>query len=133
MLDLVTGQADITMNGMLATLPYVKSGKLKLIAVSSEKRNPGLPDTLTIQESGVADFVTGSWQGILAPAKTPPEIVAKMQAETRRVLFAPEMKNLLSTQGAEPMGSTAEETAAFMNRERERWGKLIRDTGYKLQ
>ena len=65
---------------MLATLPYVKSGKLKLIAASSEKRNPGLPDTLTIQESGVADFVTGSWQGILAPAKTPPEIVAKMQA-----------------------------------------------------
>jgi tripartite-type tricarboxylate transporter receptor subunit TctC len=132
-LDLVTGQADITMNGMLATLPHVKSGKLKLIAVSSEKRNPELPNALTIQESGVPDFVTGSWQGILAPAKTPPEIIAKMQAETKRVLFAPEMKSLLSKQGAEPMGSTPEETTAFMNGERERWGKLIRDTGYKLQ
>jgi tripartite-type tricarboxylate transporter receptor subunit TctC len=132
-LDVASGQADVLFNGMLATLPYVKSGKLKLLAVSSEKRNAALPDTPTILESGVRDFVTGSWQGLLAPGKTPPEIVAKMHAETRRILFTPEVKEKLSGQGAEPLGTTPAETAEFMRRERERWGKLIRDTGFKTQ
>jgi tripartite-type tricarboxylate transporter receptor subunit TctC len=132
-LDVASGQADVLFNGMLATLPYVKSGKLKLLAVSSEKRNPVLPDTPTIIESGVRDFVTGSWQGIIAPGKTPPEIVAKLQTETRRILFTPEVKEKLSGQGAEPMGSTPAETAEFMRRERERWGKLLRDTNFKSQ
>jgi tripartite-type tricarboxylate transporter receptor subunit TctC len=132
-LDVASGQADVLFNGMLATLPYVKSGKLKLLAVSSEKRNPALPDTPTIIESGVRDFVTGSWQGILAPGKTPPDIVARLQAETNRILFTPEVKEKLSTQGAEPMGTTSAEAAAFMRRERERWSALIRDTGYKIQ
>jgi tripartite-type tricarboxylate transporter receptor subunit TctC len=132
-LDVASGQADVLFNGMLATLPYVKSGKLKLLAVSSEKRNPALPDTPTIIESGVRDFVTGSWQGILAPGKTPPDIVARMQTETHRILFTPEVKEKLSGQGAEPMGATPAETAEFMRRERERWSRLIRDSGYKTQ
>ena len=132
-LDVASGQADVLFNGMLATLPYVKSGKLKLLAVSSEKRNPSLPDTPTIIESGVRDFVTGSWQGILAPGKTLPEIVAKMQTETHRILFTPEVREKLSGQGAEPMGATPAETAEFMRRERERWGKLLRETNFKGQ
>ena len=132
-LDVASGQADVLFNGMLATLPYVKSGKLKLLAVSSEKRNPSLPDAPTIIESGVRDFVTGSWQGMLAPGKTPPEIVAKMQAETRRILFTPEVREKLSGQGAEPMGATPAETAEFMRRERERWGKLLGETNFKSQ
>jgi tripartite-type tricarboxylate transporter receptor subunit TctC len=131
-LDVASGQADVLFNGMLATLPFVKSGKLKLLAVSSEQRNPALPDTPTILESGVRDFVTGSWQGILAPGKTPPEIVAKLHAETYRILFTPDIKEKLSGQGAEPLGTTPAETAEFMRRERKRWSKLIRDTGYKL-
>jgi tripartite-type tricarboxylate transporter receptor subunit TctC len=130
--DVVGGQADVLFNGMLATLPYVKSGKLKLLAVSSEKRNTSLPDTPTVMESGVRDFVTGSWQGILAPGKTPPEILARMQTETRRILFTPDVREKLSGQGAEPMGSSPAETAEFMRRERERWSQLIRDTHYKL-
>ena len=131
-LDVASGQADVLFNGMLATLPYVKSGKLKLLAVSSEKRNTSLPDTPTVMESGVRDFVTGSWQGILAPGKTPPEILARMQTETRRILFTPDVREKLSGQGAEPMGSSPAETAEFMRRERERWSQLIRDTHYKL-
>ena len=132
MLDVASGQADVLFNGMLATLPYVKSGKLKLLAVSSEKRNTSLPDTPTVMESGVRDFVTGSWQGMLAPGKTPPEILARMQTETRRILFTPDVREKLSGQGAEPMGSSPAETAEFMRRERERWSQLIRDTHYKL-
>ena len=99
---------------MLATLPYVKSGKLKLIAITSAKRNAALPDAPTFAESGVPDFVTGSWQGILAPGKTPPEIVARLQAETHRILFTPDIKEKLAGQGADPMGTTPAETAEFM-------------------
>lgn len=132
-LDVASGQADALFNGMLATLPYVKSGKLKLLAVSSEKRNPALPETPTIIELGVRDFVTGSWQGILAPGKTPLAIITKLHAETHHILFTPEIKERLSEQGAEPLGTAPAETSEFMRRERERWSKLIRDTGYKTQ
>src|SRR4051812_48835643 len=130
-LDVASGQADVLFNGMLATLPYVKSGKLKLIAITSEKRNAALPDAPTFAESGVPDFVTGSWQGILAPGKTPPEIVAKLQAETRRVLLSPDIKEKLAGQGADAMGTTHAETVEFMRRERERMTKLIRESAGK--
>jgi tripartite-type tricarboxylate transporter receptor subunit TctC len=132
-LDVASGQADVLFNGMLATLPYVKSGKLKLIAITSAKRNSALPDAPTFAESGVPDFVTGSWQGILAPGKTPPEIVAKLQAETHRILFTPDIKEKLAGQGADPMGTTPAETAEFMRRERERMAKLIKDSAGKSQ
>jgi tripartite-type tricarboxylate transporter receptor subunit TctC len=132
-LDVASGQADVLFNGMLATLPYVKSGKLKLIAITSAKRNAALPDAPTFAESGVPDFVTGSWQGILAPGKTPPEIVARLQAETHRILFTPDIKEKLAGQGADPMGTTPAETAEFMRRERERMAKLIKDSAGKNQ
>jgi len=132
-LDVASGQADVLFNGMLATLPYVKSGKLKLIAITSAKRNAALPDAPTFAESGVPDFVTGSWQGILAPGKTPPEIVARLQAETHRILFTPDIKEKLAGQGADPMGTTPAETAEFMRRERERMAKLIKDSAGKSQ
>jgi tripartite-type tricarboxylate transporter receptor subunit TctC len=130
-LDVASGQADVLFNGMLATLPYVKSGKLKLIAVTSAQRNAALPDAPTFAESGIADFVTGSWQGILAPGKTPPEIVAKLQAETRRILLLPDIREKLAGQGADAMGTTPAETVEFMRRERERMTKLIRDSAGK--
>ena len=132
-LDVASGQADVLFNGMLATLPYVKSGKLKLIAITSAKRNAALPDAPTFAESGVPDFVTGSWQGILAPGKTPPEIVAKLQAETQRILFTPDVKEKLAGQGADAMGTTPAETAEFMRRERERLAKLIKDSAGRNQ
>ena len=132
-LDVASGQADVLFNGMLATLPFVRSGKLKLLAVTSAQRNAALPDTPTFAESGIADFVTGSWQGILAPGKTAPQIVAKLQAETRRILLTPDVKEKLSGQGAEPMGSTPVETVEFMRRERERMSRLIRDNAGRNQ
>ena len=132
-LDVASGRADVLFNGMLATLPYVKGGKLKLLAVTSGQRNAALPDTPTFAESGIPDFVTGSWQGILAPGKTPPEIVAKLQAEAHRILLTPDVKEKLSGQGAEPMGTTPAETVEFMRRERERMARLIRDSAGRNQ
>ena len=127
-LDVASGQADVLFNGMLATLPYVKGGKLKLLAVTSAQRNAALPETPTFGESGIADFVTGSWQGIFAPAKISPEVVAKLQAETRRILLTPDVKEKLAGQGADPMGTTSAEAAEFIRRERERMTKLISDS-----
>ena len=127
-LDVASGQADVLFNGMLATLPFVRSGKLKLLAVTSAQRNAALPDTPTFAEAGIPDFVTGSWQGILAPGKTPPELVARLQAETRRILLTPDVKEKLSGQGADPLGTTSAEAAEFLRRERERMAKLISDS-----
>jgi tripartite-type tricarboxylate transporter receptor subunit TctC len=129
-LDVASGQADVLFNGMLATLPYVKNGRLKLIAVSSEKRVATLPDTPTVAET-VPGFVTGSWQGLLAPAGTPPEVVAKFHAALTRVLGLPEVRDKLSAQGADTLGNSPAEAARFLQDERDRWARLIQETGYK--
>jgi len=131
-MDVMTGQADVLFNGMLATLPPVKSGKLRLIAVSGEKRHPSLPGTPAVAES-LPGFLTGSWQGLLAPAGTPPELVARLHAEVARILHSPDMKERLQAQGADPMGPPPAEAAKFLRDERDRFTKLVRETGYKPQ
>jgi len=131
-MDVMTGQADVLFNGMLATLPPAKSGKLRLIAVTSEKRHPSLPDTPAVAEF-LPGFLTGSWQGMLAPARTPPEIVATLNAEVARALFSPDMKSRLQAQGADPIGTPPAESMKFIRDERDRFTKLVKETGYKAQ
>ncbi len=131
-LDVMSGQADVMFNGMLATLPHVKSGKLKLIAVTSEKRVASLSGTPTVAEH-VPGFVTGSWQGILAPAGTSQEIVARLNSEITRILNTADVREKLTVQGADPLGSPAAEAARFLRDERDRWSKLIKETGYKIE
>ena len=129
-----TGEADLLFNGMLATLPHTKSGRLRLIAVSSDKRFPSLPDTPVVAETpGLEGFVTGSWQGVLAPAKTPPELVARLQVEIARIIHTPDMKEKLSTQGAGPIGNSPADMAKWLAAEKDRWAKLIKATGFKLE
>ncbi len=131
-MDVMTGQADVLFNGMLATLPHVKSGKIKLIAVTSEKRNANVPDTPTVAEF-LPGFLTGSWQGMLAPAGTPPEITTRLHAELSRILSTAEIKGRLSTQGADALATPPAEAAKFLREERDRFTKLTKETGYKLQ
>jgi tripartite-type tricarboxylate transporter receptor subunit TctC len=131
-MDVMTGQADVLFNGMLATLPPVKSGKLRLLAVTSEKRHASLPDTPAVAEF-LPGFLTGSWQAIFAPAKTPPEIVASLNTELARVLFTPDMKERLQAQGADPIGTSAAESTKFLRDELGRFHKLVKETGYKAQ
>jgi hypothetical protein len=132
-LTVTTGDSDLLFNGMLATYPHITSGRLKLLAVSSEKRFPTLPNIPVVAETpGLEGFVTGSWQGVLAPAKTPPEIVAKLQTEITRILHLPDIKEKLSTQGAEPNGNTPAEMGKWLAAEKERWAKLIKATGFRL-
>jgi len=131
-MDVMTGQADVLFNGMLATLPPVKSGKLRLLAVTGEKRHPSLPDTPAVTEF-LPGFLTGSWQGLFAPVRTPPEVVATLNAEVARVLFTPDMKERLQAQGADPIGTPSAESAKFLRDEHDRFTKLVRETGYKPQ
>ena len=130
----MTGEGDVMFLGMLQTIPHVKSGRLKLIAVSSEKRISALPDTPTVGEShGLAGFVTGSWQGVLAPARVVPEIVAKFNAELARVLALPDIVEKLRSQGTEPVANSPADTAKWMMAESGRYAKLVKETKFKLE
>jgi tripartite-type tricarboxylate transporter receptor subunit TctC len=128
------GEAEVLILGMLQTIPHVKSGRLKLIAVSSEKRIPSLPNTPTIAEGpGLAGFVSGSWQGILTQSKVPPDIIAKVHADVARVLQMPDIKEKLNAQGTEPVGSSPQESAKWLANEFNRMAKLVKDTNFKLE
>ena len=131
--DVIGGQADVLFNGMLATYPHVKSGKLRILAVSSANRMAAIPEVPTVAESGVPGFETGSWQGVLAPAGTPREVVARINADYARVLNTPEMRDKLSGQGAEVRVNTPETFAVFLRDETARWAKVVSANGVKLE
>jgi tripartite-type tricarboxylate transporter receptor subunit TctC len=131
--DVIGGQADVLFNGMLATYPHVKSGKLKILAVSSAQRMPSIPDVPTVAESGVAGFETGSWQGVLAPPNTPRPIVTKINADLIKLLEDAEMKEKLSAQGALVRTQTPEQMATFIRNETQRWNKVVKESGVKIE
>jgi tripartite-type tricarboxylate transporter receptor subunit TctC len=131
--SVMSGETEVLLLGMLQTIPHVKSGRLKLIAVSSEKRLASLPDTPTISEGpGLAGFVSGSWQGMLAPAKTSPETIEKVNAEMARILAMPDIREKLQSQGTEPLPSKPPAMAKWMATEKERNAKLIKATGFDI-
>jgi tripartite-type tricarboxylate transporter receptor subunit TctC len=129
--DLIGGQIDVTMNGMVATYPHVKDGKLRLLAVSSAKRLPQLPDVPAIAET-VPGFVSGSWQGVMAPAGTPKPIINKLNAELARIVKLPDVREKMAGQGAEPQTNTADEFGAWFKAEIAQWGKVISDAQIKI-
>ena len=131
--DVVAGHAHVMFNGMHATLPMVKNNQLRVLAVSSEKRWPTLPDVPTVAESGYTGFVTRSWQGLLAAGKTPPEMIAKLNAEFSKVLAIPEIRERLLAQGAEPRTMPSAQFAEFLKNETSKWGQLAKETGIKLE
>ena len=132
--DMAGGQADVMFNGMLATYPHVKSGKLKILAVSSGKRMSAIPDVPTVAEAaGLEGFQTGSWQGVVAPPNTPKEIVARLNSEITKILNTPEMKERLEAQGAEVSTNTPEHLATFIRDEKSRWGKVVKAANLKLE
>lgn len=116
MTAVIGGEANITLNGLFIASPHIKGGKVKPIAVASQRRMPSVPDIPTLIELGVANFVTGSWQGLLAPASTPRNVVMKINTDLAKVLAMPEVRNRLVEQGAEVISSTPEE-----------FGKLLRE------
>jgi len=124
--DLIGGQVDVMFNGMVATYPHVKAGKIKLIAVSSAKRNAQMPDTPTVAES-LPGFLTGSFQGLLAPAGTPRAVVDKLHAEVQRITALPDVRERLTTLGAEPSSMTPAEFGQWLKSEIPAMAKIVKD------
>lgn len=130
-LDVMGGQADLMFNSMVASASYVRGGKLRVLAFTSRERNPEWPNVPTVAEA-VPGFTAGGWQGMLAPAGTPPEVIRKINADVVRILQQPEIRQRLAQLGAEPVGNTPEATQAFVREEKTRWADLIRESGLKL-
>jgi len=127
--DLVGGQVQMMITGIVALMPHVKSGKLRALAVTSAKRVSALSDVPTVAESGVPGFDVSSWFGVFLPAHTPRMIVTKMNGEIRRILEQPSVRRRLIDQGADPASNTPEEFAAYVKAEMARWGEVVRSTG----
>lgn len=126
MTDLLGGHIDVTFNGMVATYPHVKAGKIKLIALSSAKRNSVLPNVPTVAET-MPGFLTGSWQGLLAPAGTPKAIVDKLHAEVTRIVALPDVQEKLVSLGAEPAQMSSAEFGNWLKAEVPAMAKIVRD------
>jgi len=131
--DVAGGQIQLTMDNMPVYLPQVKAGKIRALAVSSAKRSAAAPDIPTVAEAGAPGFDAQAWFALFAPAKTPKAIVAKVADETRRILKLPDVNERIGALGAQPVGGTPQELAAFVGTEITKWRKVIQDANVKLQ
>jgi len=129
--DLLAGQVLVMAPNVLTALPHIKAGKLRALAVTSARRSEGLPDVPTVAESGLPGYDSTQWYGVLAPAGTPRDIVARLHDEIVRALRDAEVGKRLAADGAEPVGSSPEEFAAFIKSESEKWAKVAQAAGIK--
>jgi tripartite-type tricarboxylate transporter receptor subunit TctC len=130
--DLVAGVVESSFAGVPNALAHVPHGRLKALAVTTGKRSPQLPDVPTMQEAGVADYDASVWLALLAPAGTPAEIVTRLNTEIAKLMAAPETRKTLQEAGVEPTPSSPQEMAVAMSQELARWGKVVKDSGVKL-
>ena len=126
---MVAGEVQLYFAPIPSTLPFVKAGKLRALAVTSAKRTPALPDLPTVAEAGLNGYDASTWNGLFAPARTPAAIVAKLNADVLAILKTREMHERIGAQGAEPAGTSPEELAAIVKREVVKWAKVIREAG----
>ncbi|MDM0111267.1 tripartite tricarboxylate transporter substrate binding protein [Variovorax sp. J22R133] len=130
--DLAGGQIDSAMASVVATNQLVKGGKVKAIAVTSAKPFAATPGVPTVA-SQIPNFVTGSWQGLLAPANTPPAVLDKLQDAIQRIVTRPEFAKQLQELGSEPAAMNRQQIAAWMQTESQRWGKVVKDNNIKAE
>jgi tripartite-type tricarboxylate transporter receptor subunit TctC len=129
MIDLVGGRISLSFASLPSALSHIRSGRLHPIAVTSEKRFPLTPDLPTMSESGLPGFETTAWQGLVAPARTPPAIIKRLNTEAVYVINQPAMRDRMIQNGAAPVGSTPEELWDFARKQIEKWGKVIKAAG----
>ena len=130
--DTIAGQTQVLMNGMLATLPFVQSGKLKILGVSKATRMPLLGHVPTLAEQGIAGFESGTWQGALVASGTPAAIVNRLNSALINIIRSPDIRAKLAGQGAEVVTMTPVQQDTFFNQERSRWAKVVADASIKL-
>ncbi|MBS0452250.1 MAG: tripartite tricarboxylate transporter substrate binding protein [Proteobacteria bacterium] len=129
--DLLAGQVQMMVDGLPSALPHVKAGKLRAIALTSLHRAPALPDLPTISET-YPGFYADAWSGLFAPKGTPQPVVDKLSAEVQRILKLPDVREKLAALGAEPVGSTQAEFTAHVRREIDKWAKVVKTSGAKV-
>lgn len=130
--DVIAGQASLYFTSPIAAQPYVQSGRLRQLAVTSAQRFPPLPDVPTVAESGLRDYEIVSWWGLLAPAGVPREIIARVHAEAVKALNTAEMKERLAGQGAMVVTNTPEQFAAYIKSEIANWGRIVAVSGARM-
>lgn len=131
LIDVMGGYVQMLITSIPSVMPHIKSGKLRAIAVAGTKRSPGAPEIPTMIEAGLPGFVVSAGFGLLAPARTPKEMIQKINAEAVKSLAAPAVSERLAGEGAEPVGSTPEEYDAFNRSEIEKWIQVVQKAGIK--
>ncbi|TMG98488.1 MAG: tripartite tricarboxylate transporter substrate binding protein [Betaproteobacteria bacterium] len=130
--DVVGGQVAMTFDNITTAWPLAKGGKLRALAVTTAKRSAVAPEVPTLSESGLAGYEVGSWQGVFAPASTPPAIVKRLNVEIVKIINMPDVKEKLIGLGAEPVGNTSEEFGALVKTEVVKWAEVVKKSGAKV-
>jgi len=130
--DLIAGQVQVMFGTMLASVPQLRAGRLRAVAVTGPRRSIAVPQVPTFAEAGLPGYDASSWNGVLVPAGTSQAVVAKLGAELVRVLHTPNVLDRLAGDGPMPVGNTPEEFAAYIKAEQAKWGKVIRETGIRI-
>ena len=131
--DLVAGNVQLGIPTMPAALPFIKSGRVKVLGVTTAKRASNLPDVPTLSEAGVKGYEAALWTGILAPAGTPPAIINRLNGEIAKVLELKDVKEALDRQGAEAQASSPQEFAAFLKTDYAKWARVVKEGGIRIQ
>ena len=131
--DLLGGQILMSFDTITPVLPHIKAGKLRPLAVTTAKRSAALPDVPTLDEAGLKGFNIGTWFGVLAPAATPKDIVARLNAEMVKIIQSPEFKAKMADIGAEPIGNTSAQMAQQIASETEKFGKLVKEAKVEIE
>ena len=132
-IDLVSGQVELLFNNMPELVPFVKVGKMRAIAVTSAKRDPVLPDTVSMIEAGFPGFDLGNWVAIVGPAGMPKDAMARLNTEIVKILREPATREKIAAQGFNIVTSTPDELSAYIRSEHEKWGKLVKVSGAKVE
>jgi len=130
--DVLGGNVTMTFDNITTAWPLAKSGKLRALGVTTARRSPVAPEIPTLAEAGLAGYEIGSWQGVFAPAGTPPEIVRRLSSEMVRIINLPDVKERLLALGAEPVGNSSEEFTVFVKAEVVKWGDIVKRSGARV-
>jgi tripartite-type tricarboxylate transporter receptor subunit TctC len=130
--DVMGGQVSMTFDNITTAWPLAKGGKLRALAVTTAKRSPVSPEVPTLAESGLPGYEIGSWQGVFAPAGTPPDIVKRLNTEIVKIINSPDVQKKLLELGAEPVGNSPEDFTALVKTEVVKWGDVVRKSGAKV-
>jgi len=126
---IISGQVEVALASASASMPHIKSGKLRGLGISTAQRSPQAPEMPTISEAGVPGYDVSTWHGVAAPAGTPRDIITRLNAESVALLKLPDVQERYRVVDSDPLGSTPEQFAAHIRSEIQKWGKVVKDSG----